>query len=358
MRALAAPLDLLTRMFRSGGKFNWRLAIAIFAIGVAQAGAVALISWLDHSWHLDGGRGFSQHYGAWAILATDPLLLIAAGFLDRQFLVTFMTLPLRPGRQAKQRMSDLRRKYVLFVRGRRLSVFFYILAAIAGTYFWVQNMVGTYDPQGPMHYRIFEDHDVFDSGAHIWSYIAFKACLFISWVIIWPAVAYKFVTAAIGTRVILQTIVREDILCPRVEHPDSCYGLRNVGNLNIAILAPYLLVFSAIVALWVTHKMVYPSLLFSSAAVLVAFLVSSFVVIWPVYSSLCRARADAFKELVDELPKSRSKSNTELYRFSAKRFFYSAATASPYSLGAQTLITAMRILPALGFALNFLRPSG
>jgi hypothetical protein len=365
MRALAAPLDLSALLFRSRGKFNWSLAIAVFGLAIAQAGAVALVSWLEGtwtlglegSWTLERGKGFSQHYGAWAILITDPLLLIACGFLDRQFVVTLMTLPLRRGQQPKERAQQLLRKYAAFVRAKGLRVVLYVLMVIVGVLAWGQNVRATYDPSGPHHHPIFDHHDVFDSGLHIWSYLTFKACLFVSWVIIYPLVAYKFLTIAISTWIILRTIEREGHLCPRVEHPDGCYGLRNVGTLNIAILAPCLLVFSAIYALWITHQMVYGSLILPSIALLTFFLVTSFVVIWPVYSSLCRARMAAFKELVDESVESPSKSDSDLYRFTARRFFYHAASASPYSVGTKTLITAMRAAPILVFGFKLLRSS-
>jgi hypothetical protein len=335
------------------------------AIASAQAAAVAMTSWLDGSWFLSEGngfssegKGFSQHYGAWAILITDPLLLLASGFLDRQFMVTLVTLPLCRGRAPKRRMWQMMRRYVPFVRGRGAGVLLYALMVVVGFYWWALNVVQTYDPTGSYRHAIFDHHDVFDSGLHIWSFVVFKACLFLSWVIIYPIVGFKFLTVALSTFAILRKTEMEGLVCPRVEHPDGCYGLKNVGTLNIAILAPYLLVFSAIVALWFTHQMIYGSLVVPLTFVTAVFLVTSFIVIRPVYSILCRARLNAYNELVKTCTDAPSKSGADLYRFTVKRFFYSAASASPYSDGTKVLIAAMRAAPVLVLALRFFRPSG
>jgi hypothetical protein len=357
-KALAAPLKLSAHLFRTGGKLNWTLAGSIMGLACLQGGVLALVCWWDGSWHLELGKGFSQHYGSWAILVTDPLLLLASGFLDRQFLVTITSLPLCEGSEPRQRMRELLRRFVPVVRGKGPTAYLYIFMVFVGLLAWLDNVVRTYDPSGPYHHVVFDDHDVFDSGTHVWSFVTFKACLFLSWVIIYPIVCFKFITVSVSTRLLLRRIEIEALVCPRVEHPDGCYGLKNVGTLNIAILAPYILVFIAIFSLMATHNMYYQTLVLPLLAASTVFLVTSFVVIHPVYSALCRARVEEYRQLLKAPIDGASASDADLYRFTARRFFYSEASASPYSDGTKVMIALMRLSPAAGFALSLFRPSG
>jgi nitrogen fixation-related uncharacterized protein len=352
LSALAAPLSLSSRLLRSRGRVNWRLAAAILGVALAQAAAVALASWWDGTWFLsDKGKGLFQHYGAWAILITDPLLLIASGFLDRQFCVAMLTLPLSPGNCAKAKLTRILRPHISLVRGKRHTALLYAFLVVVGLFWWAQNVWQTYDPQGPHHHRIFDHHDVFDSGAHAWSFMTFKACLFLSWVVVYPIVGFKFLTIAWSTRAILKAAERDCLVLPRAVHPDGCYGLKNVGTLNIAILAPYLLVFAAMYALWVTHGVIYESLFISWATVTIIFIATSFVVIWPAQLMLWRARDKEYQELLRS-GRPPPESADDLFQFAAKRFFFFASNASPYSDGTKVVILAMRASPIFPFLLK------
>jgi hypothetical protein len=327
------------------------------AVAVAQAAAVGVASWADGAWYLEKGKGLAQHYGAWAILVTDPLLLAATGFLDRQFMVTMTTLPLASGREPRRKMWRMLHRYVPLVRARGGSAFLYLLMVVVGVYCWAQNVQGTYDPSGPDHHVIFEHHDVFDSGLHPWSFAAFKLCLFISWVLIYPIVGFKFLTIAIATWSILRQSELQAILCPRVEHPDCCYGLKNVGTLNIALLAPYFLVFIAIFSLLITHRMIYDSLMIPLIIVSIIFVVTSFVVIRPVYSILSKAKQQMYDELAKSSLEESSRSERSLRRFTAKRMLYSVANATPYTDNTKMILIGMRAVPVLAMALKFVRSS-
>ena len=131
--------------------------------------------------------------------------------------------------------------------------------------------------------------------------------------------------------------------------------MKNVGTLNIAILCPYLLAFIVIFSLLITHQMLYGSVLIPLAVVTVIFLASSFVVIWPAHLMLWKARDKEYRDLTRSARDDPPATDTELLRFTARRFFFSAATASPYSETTKALIFAMRATPALAFALKLLR---
>lgn len=355
MGVIAAPLKLSSRLFRSRGRINSRLAWIILSVAILQFAAVVLSSWLDNALRLEGGKGLFQHYGAWAILLSDPLLLVASGFLDRQFCVAMLTLPLRPAPGVRSRFHSSLRKWILVIRARKNSSFLYVLLVVLGLYAWLQNVWLTANPDGPVRHPIFAHHDVFDSGRHIWSFVAFKACLFLSWVVVYPIVGFKFLTAALATWTILRTAERECLVLPRVEHPDGCYGLKHVGTLNIAILAPYMLAFIVIFSLLITHQMLYGSILIPLAAVTVIFLASSFVVIWPAHLMLWKARDKEYRDLTRSAREGPPSKDKDFLRFTARRLFFSAANASPYSETTKILILAMRATPALAFAVRLLR---
>jgi hypothetical protein len=361
VRVIAAPLSLSSRLVGSKGRLNWRLVSSLLAVAAIQIAAVLLGCWLDNSWYLPAehgfpqvGRGFLQHYGAWAILITDPLLLAASGFLDRQFCVTMLSLPTRPDRDAAKEVTHALRRWVPIVRGRGGIALLYVLFVVVGIYAWEQNVTLTINPLGSHRHAIFSHHDVFDSGLHIWSFLAFKACLFLSWVIVYPIVGFKFLTIAFVTFSILRIAEKRCLLCPRVEHPDGCYGLKNVGTLNIAILAPYFLAFFVMYALWVTHQMLYGSIVIPMIGVSAIFILTSFLIIFPAYLVLWRARNNEFRNLVRS-SRQPPTDDRDLLQFAARRIFFSTANASPYSDTTKILIVAMRVTPLIGVAIKLFR---
>lgn len=251
-------------------------------------------------------------------------------------------------------MGGLIKRYVPITRGRGTSIFIYIVCLIVGIYAWSQNVYHTIDPSGSHAHPIFKHHDVFDSGNYPLSFAVFKVCLFVSWVMIYPIVGFKFITITVSTWLILNKVKDENLVCAHVEHPDCCYGLKNVGTLNIAILAPYLLVFTAIFSLRFTHEMIYKSLVIPFGIVSVIFILASFAVIWPVYTILSKARIQAYEKLRKSSREAELKTGDDLYSFAAHRLCYGAANASPYSAGTKVIIGAMRVTPVIPIALKFL----
>ena len=84
------PLQLIIRGFAALGNPNWAIVRLIIGVGALQVAVVALASYVDGTWWLDGvGDGLLEHYGVWAILVTDPLLLISAAFAYRRFRLSY-----------------------------------------------------------------------------------------------------------------------------------------------------------------------------------------------------------------------------------------------------------------------------
>lgn len=347
---LATPLNLSFQVFRPRGRINWQLVAGILITGALQAGLVASIAWANGAWHIgDSGKGFSQHYGAWAILITDPILLLASGLVHHQFRLAMATLPGCPQANGRKKIRDLLRRQLPFVRAQGYFALVFVLIVIVGVYAWITNITQTYNPIPTYH------HQVFDSGKYLASFLAFKVCLFISWVIIYPIVGYQFISIALSTFIILHRATISNLICPIVTHPDSCYGLRNVGTLNVAILAPYILVFVAIFAVMATHDLIYGTLRVPLAAVSIAFFLTSFLVIWPVYALLRRSRDKAYASLLGKQGPGGLNRDVNGYEFAVERFHFNVANASPYSATARIILVGMRSLPVLIFVVKVLQ---
>jgi hypothetical protein len=340
------PLNLYLRLFRSGWRPNWPLLVGIMVVAALQAAAVAICSRIDGTWHIPDGKGFAEHYGIWAILISDPLLLLAGGFLYRQFRLTMVSLPVATNR--REEFRELYRPWVSSFRGKGYTWLAYVLCVLIGIGAWTVNVVQTLTPLTTY------EHDVFDSWAHPAGFFAFKFALFVSWVIIYPAIGYLFIYAAIATRVVLSEANQNKILNPYVEHPDGCYGFQCVGNLNLAILLPYLIAMFTLLAVYETHDAYYASIIFPAIIIVLLFLFISYAVIWPAQSILCQARASSYKKVLAASKRPLSPGRPEVYNLLAERFHYSTSNASPYSQSARAAVGTMRLAPIVTLGWKFI----
>jgi hypothetical protein len=343
---LKTPLRICRRVFRSRGRANLVLLFGIIGLAALQMAIVVACSRGDGSWMLTNGKGLSQHLAAWVILVTDPLLLLSGAVLYRQFLISMLTLPAR-GEVSRIEIKLLLRRWLPLIHARGKYQYIYFLCLVAGFLGWLLNVKHTIDPVSTYN------HDVFDSAAHLPSFIAFKTALFLSWAIVYPSVGFLFLATAFSTWRILRCSERMSLIEPRMEHPDHCYGLRNIGTLNIAVLAPFLIVFSSIYAIIETHQTLYGAIIAPIVIVFVLFIWTSYIVIRPVYSLLGAARTKAYNNLVKRIDAEPPSPYLRL-RLAVDRLIYSTATASPYSTGTKIVLVAMQGVSAMPLALSLL----
>src|ERR1044072_6497696 len=91
---LTFPVQLIIAGFRRNRAPNITIVAVIGAIAVAQALLIAAGAYVDDTWRLSGdAKGLLVHYGAWATIITDPLLVLAAAYAYRQFRFAFATVP-------------------------------------------------------------------------------------------------------------------------------------------------------------------------------------------------------------------------------------------------------------------------
>ena len=75
------PVNLLIISFTRDRIANRPIVFGILAVAFIQARLVNVSSYIDGTWHLPAGdKGLFVHYGAWATIITDPLLMISSAY--------------------------------------------------------------------------------------------------------------------------------------------------------------------------------------------------------------------------------------------------------------------------------------
>ncbi|MBI4924120.1 MAG: hypothetical protein HY834_20485 [Devosia nanyangense] len=335
------PPTIIRNVFGAELAPNWLVVGSIAALALVQTAAVFVGSYIDATWILPGvGKGLLEHYGVWAILIADPLLLIAAGFAYRQFCIAMETLPFVE-REGTGDLKSIVRPYFDFIELKGRSVFIYYLLAIVGLLAWVLNLLQTIQPFATY------GNDVFDALAYPWGYVGNKFNLFVSWVVVAPAVGFMLVSMSFSTWLILRRVENLDALGPSVLHPDGCYGFEHLGTLNVALLWPYLISFGVMFALKLTHEGTYPSLVVPVIVLAVVCIVVSIVTIQPITSHTKKIRRKTFNSLVEKSHTQEKSTNAERLRFAVERLSFSMTSASPYSKNLSALLNVMRFSPAV-----------
>jgi len=337
---LAFPLRLATRTFDVHGRPHWRLIGWLIGFGVAQVLLLVGASMIDGTLRLANGVGLLQHYGAWVVLVTDPLLLIATGYANYRFTYALAHLPTCQTTQALNSVEQFLKPHVDRVAARGAYAYGYVACCVAAVLAWANNLYQTSNPVP------FYRHDVFDSSAHLFGFLVFKLCVFISWVIVYPIAGYLLITISLSTWMILHGGRLRNLICPAVTHPDNCYGMRNIGRLNISLLIPFALVYSVMASILMTHGRFYRSIDVPLTFVTALFLVESFAVIWPARRLLMDAKHSTLDELatISERFQRNEVKTDEIARFGILRSCFSSAVSSPYSLGGQLGVTAIRAM--------------
>jgi hypothetical protein len=328
----------ITRGFRRGGSPNWLWISGTLIFGAAQIMSITIATRIDKSWFLSGGdKGLFQHYGAIALLITDPLLLVSASYAYSRFRVAMSSLPLCNPVSMISRARRVRQPYIDFLHMRGRGFWVYMLFVSIGLLSWLNNLRQTSIP------RAVFGHDVFDSTSHISGFIVYKMVLFNSWVVIYPLVGFFLVGMGFSTRLILERLQRAHMICPNVLHPDGCYGLSELGTLNICLLLPYLLAFTVIFGVVVTHEVAYASLVVPLFGLSFVFVVISYVTIKPILALAKAIKRATYKRLA--VRALGHPGAVEAAAFALERLCFGAAKGSPYSPSAKMFLLTMRVAP-------------
>jgi len=336
------PIRLIRLGFAENGVPRAGFVLSVLVLGVVQAAFVYAGSYLDSTLYLfEEGDGFLEHYGVWAILATDPLLLIATSFAYRRFFMALENMPVREDDVCKEHFDVLTKPFLRAVTLQNPYFWVYALLVIIGLLGWVNNLRQTIDPIAVY------GNDVFDAYYYQWGYYANKINLFYSWVVVYPLVGYLLVAMSVSIRFILVRSKEAELLQLTVVHPDGSYGLFNLGILNIALLVPYVLSFSVVYMLLLTHETTYASVIVALGGLSFALVAASFLTIGPISALGRRAQEEAYEKLENQSKTYNADDDKFSERFAFERLCYVSAKASPYSSTAQVIINSARLIPVV-----------
>lgn len=339
IKHLAFPVFLTLAGFSRRGSINTAIATAVVGVACFQSGLVIACSYLDGTWILESpAKGLFAHYGAWATIVTDPLLLLTTAFAYRQFQNAMITIPIK--KSGRDTVRKIVAPYYRFLRLQENGWNFYALAATIGMLAWLNNIRQTYEPN--QYYQ----HDVFDSASHIYGFAAHKLTLLISWVIVYPASGFLNVSMCLSAYKILEHLKKQDLISPSISHPDGCYGLAAFGKLNVALLVPYLLAFIVIFALITTHQHGYLSAGLPLVVLSTVFIAMSFITIKPLAGEVRRIRRELYRDLADESTEFGKRGDSRDALFGTKVLLFLAASGSPYSPSAKAALILLRTTPA------------
>jgi hypothetical protein len=344
IEAVSSPLRLVTRLVAANGRLNGALFAGITIVAALQVVAVLMAAHIDNTWWLQDGLGVLQHYGAWGIVLSDPLVLICAALAYHQFGQTFAMLPVKNDSRARSRIHELVDRYTQWIEAKDLAVFPYVLCVSLGFLCWLNNIRQTETPS------IYFAHDVFDAPPHMAGFIVYKACLFVSWVIVYPVAGYVVVCLSFSTAVILATIRNEALLDLRVTHPDNRYGLRGIGLLTLRIVLPYLIAYSAMWLLFFTHGHWYPSILYTALGMTFLTVLTSYSNFAPTLALFREAKARTYASLLE---RSYGTSRGDDPTFAVERMSYSGADGSPYSGLASIALVGLNLAQVAGLLVSF-----
>ena len=351
LRYFAFPVHLILFGFSRRGYPTLSIIFGFLLFGLFQAGLVIMGSYLDNTWHLEhGGKGFLEHYGVWAILIADPLLMVSTAFAWYQFRATMADLPLVIAPNCRAELRQRVAPYKRFVKLKDNGSFLYMLLVVFGGLAWINNIRQTSDPV-----RFF-GHKVFDSTEFVFGFVANKFVLFVSWVLIYPACSFVTLSLSLSTFLILRRLRSTGLMKPSVFHPDGCYGLSNLGKLNICLLVPFLLAFLVVFAILITHARAYASIVIPLILLTAAFLAVSIITIYPILSQAREAERNSYQQLQMLSTNAPHADFSKAMAFAVERLCFAMSSGSPYSRTTKTLLTVLRAIPVTVTAIKLIAP--
>jgi hypothetical protein len=192
-----------------------------------------------------GGVGLLQHPGIFSILFGDIILFGLSTYCARLTSKVGVKLPNREPRLVRRyyQLAILRRAYL------RPNYFLRLFGgfAVVGLLALVNQTVKLFDP------TTYYGHDTFDAYKHIYSFVANRINLFISWCLILPLFATYLVIHIVATNRTVRLVERKRLLLFNVNHPDRSGGFAFFGFVNTLFMLGLVTIFAEIFLLVYTH---------------------------------------------------------------------------------------------------------
>lgn len=338
IRSAIFPLHLITRLFPRTGGVNTKLLMGIIAFSASQIAALVLATYYEGTFFLPGvGKGLMEHYGVWAIVVTDPLLLISTSYaycLFRKCLRTIPTNDAEYKRQARRTVYRERLSFLLMKDASGSAV--YLFLVILGCLSFANNIVQTCSPAE------YYGNDVFDASQYTLGFLTNKFNLFLSWVVVYPIAAFFCLTMSVSLYAILKQFRDSGQLVAEMHHPDKCFGHARLGTLNLVLMTPYFLTYNVMFFLAETHESTYMSLIIPLIGMTVIFILASYMTLYPLAAFIRSESAKQVDNIQTQLQYAMHSGVKPTIRVAIDSLYISMMHSTPYSKNSQRLLTALR----------------
>lgn len=312
-----------------------------------------IASFRDNTWSLPrNGKGFFQHYGALAMMATAPLLVSLTVLTVSKFTRTIGSLSTYTvGRKLPQNLRKSIDKHVSSIQFRLTSRYIVLLPMVVGFYSGILNIQAT---SGDVT-EVF-GNDVFDSRAHIFGFIAYKSYLLVLWSLVYPVILFQIIHITVSLVSILKSLSERKLLYIDFFHEDNCGGVSVFGAINLRITTLYLLVFLVAYMIRLTHSNDYLSLTLSINGAWILFILQSLANVYYIHRFVRIKKSNYLTKLngkLNEMLVQEDLSKFPLHLLQLRAHVVSVNTF-PYTVAARYTINVIRVLPALFGLFNLL----
>ncbi|WP_229595564.1 hypothetical protein [Pseudodesulfovibrio sediminis] len=339
IRSMLWPLQIVTNLFPRNGGVNIKLVTGIVFFSICQLIALVVATHHEGTFSLPGvGKGLMEHEGVWAIVITDPLLLISTGYAYALFRKCMRTLPIKnPGSKGTIKKTLFQSKLSHLLMKEAGGQLIYALLVVVGLFAFANNIVQTCNP------AIYYGNDVFDSSKYVYGFITNKFNLFVSWTIVYPIVAYFCLTMSASIYLILKKLRDSGQLVAEMHHPDKCFGYSQIGTLNLVLMLPFFLTYNVMFFLADTHESAYLSLLIPLVGMTAVFIGISYMTLYPLAAFIREECAKQAGVVQGHLRNAMEKGTKPRIRVVLDSMYLSMMHGTPYTKNARSLITALRI---------------
>ena len=351
MRNYAARIGsryfLLDRNPVRGGGHVSRRAVGL-AVYLTFPILIAAACLFDHTFTMvDPAKGFTQHYGFWAIFATTPIILFMTSYLLYKFTNTICDVDeycVDASAEVRRSVETLVRRHVESLGLRSRSVAILVMLVIGLLWWCILNVLNTTTPTDT--YR----HDVFDSYAHPSGFVVTKVYVFIVFAAAYAVAIFVAVHVTLSMISIMKYLRINKIFRIDLFHADNCGGLSRFGNINLLIMGIYINFFIVIFAMYRTHQTTYPVMLFSLIGSSVLAFAQSVVAVYHIHLAVAARKEECLEVVVERLndlaPLSLPPKNRFPTELLALRNHVAGVSTFPYARGAAAAVNVIRFAPA------------
>jgi hypothetical protein len=337
---------LPTLLFDEKQRIRRLVVLGVAGMFGVWAVAIFIAAANDHVLELPGtGRGLLKHYGYIACVLSGPLVLLNTYYALSYFLRLVGDLDqfLADGvdREAARAIAKPHLESIL-LQGRWKFLLF--LFAFIGAAFSVADFV-------PLdHPTTYWGNDVFNARYYPASWVVANAYLMFLWSIIYPLGLFYVLHLAVSSQLIVIRLMRQRMLRLNFLHIDRCGGMAKFGTLNLLLMLIYFWMALAGLALHLTHRATYASLVIGAVAITILFFAHSIFGIAWVAKAIRTERDGAVESLNDRI---RKMMDTDKSRFTAAvatmayRDRVMAVAVFPYSGSVSYAVNTLRVAPTM-----------